>query len=171
MQTGGWLASVGKEVSRDRNRLFGRDLAALSVGRWCQPAHLPCYGGAAVGEGLARERRHRARRMGRVSRLPLTSPEPLQPLHRYRSVEPQVFLPCPGSDLARVLAFPPRPFELAKRLQSPSAWIHSRSVRRFLVRSDPRVTPPPRMTRVGGGYLRTPANGQPTAPPQAPDGT
>ena len=33
---------------------------------------------------------------------------------------------------------------------------------------DPRVTPPPRMTRVGGGYLRTPANGQPTAPPQAP---
>ncbi len=43
--------------------------------------------------------------------------------------------------------------------------------RRFLVRSDPRVTPPPRMTRVGAGYLRTPAYGQPTAPPQAPDGT
>jgi hypothetical protein len=40
--------------------------------------------------------------------------------------------------------------------------------RRFLVRSDPRVTPPSRMTRVGGGSLRTPANGQPTAPPQTP---
>ena len=76
--------------------------------------------------------------------VPPTSPEPL---HRYRPVGPQVFLPFPGpcSDLARVLALPLRPFGLAKRLQS-------RHPRR---QSGPR----------------TPANGQPTAPPQAPDGT
>ena len=58
------------------------------LGRRCQPAHLPSHGGVAVGEGAAREWRHRARRVGRRPRVSRFHLPPQGRYSRYTATDP-----------------------------------------------------------------------------------